>query len=119
MAVSEQVATAAVHAAAEKFWELERARLAEAGAPAGLPEFNELPKVKQMEVKTLVLPIVWAALETVPALPEMRPEWGRRTASGLLKGHVSSIFGSAKEALENMHDNQELVVRDTTAWQAV
>lgn len=59
---TEYAATVAVHAAATKAWDQAKESL-----PSSLQvPFDDLPKVKQNEVKSAVLPTVWAALGALP-----------------------------------------------------
>lgn len=85
MNVTEHQATVAVDAAARRNYDLQ------ADGLDGAPPFDDLHRTVQLELRELVLPIVWAALE---ALPDPAAELRQRIDAVLDDGACTYRIGT-------------------------
>ena len=81
---TEDAATKAVDAAARKLRELHKKTM-----PPSAPDFDDMPPTVQLEYREMVLPLVWAALAS---LPDPRyAAWAEGLAHGQRPGVVAAV----------------------------
>lgn len=91
---SEAEATIAVDAAARKAWDLRRAALRDQGYAT--PEFDALGPGEKLRVREQVLPLVWAALESLER-PAAAPEHIRPDFAAVLADHAGCRLNDSRD----------------------
>lgn len=90
-APSEAEATIAVDAAARKAWDLQREALRDQGYAT--PEFDALAPAERLRVREQVLPLVWAALESLERKdPADRPDF-----AAVLEAHAGCRMNDSRD----------------------